>query len=308
VVLTFLVVKVGLVDRQHDWLRYTSPPGQVRGVEHSLVDESISFGNTIQLLGYDLPKTKVRAGDTLPLTLYWRATVPVVDNYQVFAHLTRPATHIWGQSDNLNPGEIPTQRWPLDKYIRDEHELNILTGTPPGDYQLTIGLYTLAGGARVPVFGTDGVFLGDTFALETPVNVTATGRAPDEGALGLTEQLGVGINDQITLVGLSVPDRQIELPGFVHLALLWRADVDQPDDIVVRVQLLDSSGGIVDEIATAPVDGRYPASVWSEGEIVRDQYALWLPADFAPGLYGLRVSIDGGDGWVSLGQIDVLER
>jgi hypothetical protein len=307
VTLIFLLFKVGLVDGQHDWFRRTSPPGQVLGAQHSFADAPVDFGHHIHLLGYDLPRDEVRAGGTMPLTLYWRATAPVPDNYQVFVHLTRPATHLWGQSDNLNPGDFPTGRWPLDKYVWDEHELAVLPGTPPGYYQLTVGLYTLIGGARVPVFDASGALLGDTFSLPTPVRVTRPRHPPDEAALGLTDVIGAEYAGQITLLGAALPDRHIELPGFVHLALLWRAEVDAPHDVAVRVQLVDAAGHVADEIVTAPVDGQYPPSLWSAGEIVRDQYSFWLTEDFSPGEYELRVSSDDEKDRVSLGMIQVVE-
>jgi hypothetical protein len=302
----FVLFKVGLVDGQHDWFRRTSPPGEVSGVQHSLTDQKIDFGGHIQLLGFDLAQGEVRSGDKLPLTLYWQATAPVPDNYQVFAHLTRPTTHLWGQSDNLNPGEIPTRRWPLDKYVRDEHALDILPGTPPGEYQLTVGLYTLANGARVPVFDAQGTFLGDTLTLPTTVRVTRPRRPPTQEALALTDVIEVDYDDEITLLGAVLPDRHIELPGFVHLALLWRAGVESPDDITVRAQLVDAEGRVAAEIVTAPVDGRYPASMWSADEVVRDQYSFWLAETFSPGAYELRAGLDEVDGWVSLGWIEVL--
>jgi hypothetical protein len=305
VVLVFVLFKVAVVDRQHDWFRRTSPPGEVIGAETSLSEAPPSFGHSIQLLGYDLPEKEAEAGATLPLTLYWRATGPVSENYQVFAHLTQPSTHLWGQSDKLNPGDIPSQRWPTNKYVRDAHELAILPGTPPGDYQISIGLYNLANGVRVPVFDSVGALLGETFALDGPVHIIRPGRPPEPDALEMTDKLDIVYSDQITLLGADVSDRQIEVPGFIHLALLWRAEVDAPRDITVRVQLVDSAGEAVDEIVSAPVDGRYPASRWSSGEIVRDQYSFWLADGFPPGIYQLRVGLDGYDGIHSLGSIEV---
>jgi hypothetical protein len=193
----------------------------------------------------------------------------------------------------------------LDKYVRDEHELEVLPGTPPGEYQLSIGLYTMGNGVRAPVLDSDGRPLGDTFTLPTPVRVTRPRQPPREDAWGLTDEIGTGYGGQITLLGATLPDRHIEVPGFVHLALLWRAEVDKPDSITVQVRLLDADGRVVDEIATAPVDGRYPSSAWSMGEIVRDQYSFWLADGFEPGAYELQVGVAGDGDWVSLGWIDV---
>jgi hypothetical protein len=172
VILAFLLFKVVWVDPHPGWFRRTSPPGQVLGTQHSLADAPIRFGEHIQLLGYDLPTVQARPGDSLPLTLYWRATGPVLENYQVFAHLTHPAAAVWGQSDHLNPGDLPTSRWTPDKYVADAHALTLSPDTPSGDYQLSVGLYTLANDARAPVFAADGAPLGDAFTLPATVQVT----------------------------------------------------------------------------------------------------------------------------------------
>jgi hypothetical protein len=137
------------------------------------------------------------------------------------------------------------------------------------------------------------------------VRVTRPGRPPGLDALEMTEKLDIGYGDQITLLGADVSDRQIEVPGFIHIALLWRAETDAPRDVTVRVQLTNSEGEVVDEIVSAPADGRYPASRWSAGEIVRDQYSFWLAEGFSPGTYQLRVSLDEYDGTHSLGLIEV---
>jgi hypothetical protein len=301
----FFSFKTLLADNQHDWFRRTSQRGEVLGVEHQL---QVDLGHQISLLGYDLPSTQVRSGGELPLTLYWLAQVPPSGNYQSFAHLTRSVTHLWGQSDTINPGEVPTTRWPLDKYVRDEHTLSILPGTPPGEYQLSVGLYTRSDGRRLPVFDAAGALAGDTVILPTPIQVTPPPRPPEIEALGLTREVQAEYADQVTLLGISLPDTRIELPGFVHLALLWRAERDAPADMVVTVQLLDGMGQVVQEIETRPVDGYYPTTLWSQGEIVRDMYSFWLTETVSPGTYTLRVRPEGGaytGGWMPLGQIEV---
>ncbi|UCC64087.1 MAG: hypothetical protein JSV36_03235, partial [Anaerolineae bacterium] len=62
------------------------------------------------------------------------------------------------------------------------------------------------------------------------------------------------------------------------------------------------------EISTPPVEGRYPASAWSAGEIVRDQHSFWLSEAFVAGIYELRVGLDEMEGWVSLGRIELSGR
>lgn len=102
----------------------------------------------IDLIGFDLPVAEFEPGETVPVTLYWKAREPVPANYQVFVHLTSTPQHTWGQSDKLNPGDYPTTRWPLDLYVRDSHKFTIPLGTPPGDYSLRVGLWDHNTGIR----------------------------------------------------------------------------------------------------------------------------------------------------------------
>ncbi|MBI3536137.1 MAG: hypothetical protein HY070_01025, partial [Chloroflexi bacterium] len=57
----------------------------------------------------------------------------------------------------------------------------------------------------------------------------------------------------------------------------------------VFIHLLDVRGNIRAQIDTQPFAGSYPTSLWDAGEIVRDEYALELPRDLAPGDYKIEL-------------------
>ena len=123
------------------------------------------FGGQIALIGYDAP-AEARPGETIPITLYWQAQQPLQINYQVFVHLLLPdGRTLVAQSDKLNPAGFPTRRWPTDKYVRDEHELTIPAGTPPGTYLLTTGLWVQTEGWRLPLLDANGQQIGDNYQL-----------------------------------------------------------------------------------------------------------------------------------------------
>jgi hypothetical protein len=174
----FAVLKVGLVDRCETCFRVTSPPGQALVAQHKL-DPQVTpsdLAHVITLLGFDLPQRQVRAGGSFPLTLYWKATAPVPINYQAFVHLVNQ--QLWGQPlhDKLNPGEIATTRWPLDKYVWDDYAtpysvIRVKPDAPPGEYEIRVGLYTLSDGVRAPVFDTKGNPAGDSLLLPVKIRV-----------------------------------------------------------------------------------------------------------------------------------------
>jgi len=160
--LLFVIVKSGVIDPRDDWLRYTSLPGQAWAAQHQL---RANFGDQIELLGYDLPQQRVRAGEEFSIVLYWRALIPLGDNYQSFVHLAQPLHVLWGQEDHLNPGDLPTTRWPLDKYVWDEYDIRVLPETGPGEYLLNVGLYSAAGEYRLQRLDESGQVVGDSIVI-----------------------------------------------------------------------------------------------------------------------------------------------
>ncbi len=169
--LLFVVIKVAVIDPRDGWLRRVSPPGQAWAAQHNL---RVDFGHQIELLGYDLPRQRVRSGGTIQLVLYWHALAPMDKNYQAFAHLAQPLDRVWAQEDHLNPGMrhggTPTTLWPLDKYVWDEYEIHVPPDVPPGEYVLFVGLYLLGEGYRLPVYNEAGQVVGDGFVI-APITV-----------------------------------------------------------------------------------------------------------------------------------------
>ena len=224
-----------------------------------------------------------------------RATASVPVNYQVFAHLTRPDTVLWGQSDKLNPGDFPTTRWPLDKFIWDDHSLRVLPGTPPGDYRLSIGLYTLENGQRAPILDDRGQIIGDNVVLDQVIHVLRPGVPTAIDSLQIQKPLNQNF-DGSTVLGWSLESSKITLPNFARLTLLWRADADRLPNLRDRAELVDSNGRVVQTIDNYPVQNAYPMTQWQRGEIVRDQIAFWLPPDFMPGQYIVWFSVGDEQG------------
>ena len=143
----FALFKVGVGDTT-PWFHYTSPPGVALPVQTT---QTAEFGDQLKLFGFDVVDTRLSPGDTLWVTLYWAAQQPLSTNYQVFVHLIRPEGTIWTQSDHLNPGGFPTSQWPVERYVWDEHRLPLPPDLPPGEYQLSVGVYLLAANERLPV-------------------------------------------------------------------------------------------------------------------------------------------------------------
>lgn len=115
----------------------------------------------VRLLGYTLSSKRARAGKNLTVDLYWQAQTAMDYPYTVFAHLLgpyNPATGgpLWAQHDSQPlDGGHPTTRWLPGQTVIDQRVLEIGAGTPPGTYQIEVGLYNAVTGERLAVAGDE---------------------------------------------------------------------------------------------------------------------------------------------------------
>lgn len=124
------------------------------------------YGDSILLLGYNLPSNRVKPGGSLSLTLYWQALGQPAQNYTVFTHLLDRSSKIWGQLDTPPlEGHAPTSEWLTGEYLIDPYLIPLDPNAPPGEHWLEFGLYDPQSGERLPIFSTSGEFLGDHLVL-----------------------------------------------------------------------------------------------------------------------------------------------
>ncbi|MGQ9887591.1 MAG: glycosyltransferase family 39 protein [Aggregatilineales bacterium] len=122
---------------------------------------SVNFGGLIELVGYELTDLSPAPGDTVTLTLFWRALRPISDDYKVFANILDPLTLTkYAASDGMPvQWSAPTSTWLPGVIVEDAHTLAVSSGAPPGIYEVQVGLYLeVPNGAylRLRVFTSDG--------------------------------------------------------------------------------------------------------------------------------------------------------
>lgn len=120
-----------------------------------------TFDGSFRLMGYDAPET-AHPGDPLALTLFWEALQPDGRDYTVFVHLVDGAGELVTQSDGPpRTGMYPTGIWSAGEQVRDEHVLGLPPDLPPGKYEIRVGLYDPASGARLVAYEGDGIRWAD---------------------------------------------------------------------------------------------------------------------------------------------------
>jgi hypothetical protein len=111
----------------------------VRAPEDVPNSTHFNLGNQIELIGYDLDRRAAAPGETIYLTLYWRARSSMSIDYTVFTHVLQPPEAIWAQHDKQPVP--PTSTWAVGQVVSDTYDLTIKPDTPPGVYEVEIGVY-----------------------------------------------------------------------------------------------------------------------------------------------------------------------
>jgi hypothetical protein len=259
--------------------------------------EQVNLSDKILFLGYDLDLRWVVSDGKVPLTLYWLALEPMEADYTVYLKLINAVYHVWGEQEGRPYWDgLPTNTWHKGQIIGDTREIDLLPGTPPGSYQITVNLYDPYRGEELKP--ERDLILG-------PVDVPRR-EPPPISALDIDHPSEVNLGGKVRLLGYNIESGLRPGDG-IHLTLFWQALAEMDKDYTVFTHLTDQEGRIWGQKDNPPVDGFYPTTQWEKGEIVRDQYDLNISLDAPPGEYwievgmylaetGERLPVFGGDG------------
>ncbi len=249
-------------------VRPDEPPSpDALGMAHTL---GLDLGPEITLLGYDRGGEVVNPGQTLPLTLYWRARRDVAGDYLIGVGLGDDASRLVNEVRGRPVGgAYPTTEWVAGEIVRDWADLPIAAGTPPGSYRLMVTLLDAATGQ--PLGQAD---LGP---------VTVAGRPRTFDVPPIPHPSSANFGGQIELLGYETRNTQYA----IRVTLYWQALTEVPTSYTVFVHLLDAGGQVRGQHDGLPVGGTYPTTGWLPGEVVADEHEI----EVEPGRYQLEVGL-----------------
>jgi 4-amino-4-deoxy-L-arabinose transferase-like glycosyltransferase len=152
-----LTVALGLYDRATGERMLLAPESESRlmlappvalepvdgdGIPNARAD---NFADLIALRGYTVDARQIAPGDDLQITLYWSAVAMIEQDYTVFVHVIDTSDWtIYGGSDAQPAAWTrPTSTWAVGEIVEDAHTFTLNLETPPGVYQLEVGLYSM---------------------------------------------------------------------------------------------------------------------------------------------------------------------
>ena len=130
-------------------VRSSQPP-----IVPAALPQPIDFGGQIKLLATTVEPNAVSAGQSMTATLYWQAARVPDKDHTVFVHLLDAQGQQVANADSMpQANRYPTSFWDVDEIVPDAHRIDLPSDLPPGQYQIVIGWYDLATGARLPING-----------------------------------------------------------------------------------------------------------------------------------------------------------
>ena len=249
-----------------------------------------NLGGKVLFLGYDL-YGPAESGDTLQVTTYWQCLEEMNEDHSIYVRLEDEAGHLWGQTDNWPAkGFLPTSQWEEGMIVKDKYSIGTLPGTPPGNYRLEVGMYSVLEGGGTKV-------LGHWEAPQGTVRVVKPLTPPPVESLEIQNLLQRNLGSQVELLGYNLSSTAFRPGDPLPLSLFWRAKSDLHKDYFVLLQLQDEGGADWTLHQERPGGGSYPTTLWEQGEVVREQLDVRIPSDVPSGRNTLIVGLaDAGSG------------
>ncbi len=228
----------------------------------------VSFGNTIQLLGYDLHTDAEKR--LLDIRLYWLTIAPITRDYnlafQMVSVVPGKDDMLWTYDSWPGRGNYPTSAWLPGRAIVDRYRFRLpQSGFPTQAWDLQLILYEESSMERLPVRVGD-TPAGDRFVLARLRWPGISPECPEEGRLSREVLFG----DAIALThSLVVP----ETTG-TQVILCWNSLRPLSQDLHVFVHLYDETGNLLQAGDSPPIEGAFPTSLWAVGDLVRDPHFL----------------------------------
>jgi len=302
-----------------EWMRLIYVPC---GPVEITFPQPASTPDGIAFLGSSVKRLGVNPGDSLEVTLYWRAESQISQNYTTFVQLLDAQGNCWGQVDQQPfDGHYPTSKWPPGGTFIQEISLPVRADAPAGEQTLSVGLYD-AQVRRLPLHDAEDRRLPGDQVILTPRPVVRwkgrfdlpTPRHQQEATLG----------GRAKLLGYDLDDEPVHPGAVVPLTLYWQCLGEMDTSYTVFAHLLNEHGDLVAQCDQVPGGGAFPTTGWLPGEVITDEYRVALPGDTPAGTYtfvigmydlrtGIRLTATDADGTplpnnsVPIGQVTVHE-
>ena len=257
----------------------------------------VNFGGEIVLERVQLGSAPLESGrGVLPVVLSWRRNgqpTDATEELRVALRLVDATGHRWaGRDSRPLGGQSSFRLLAPGATLVDRHGVLIPAGTPPGTYQLRLGLVREHDERPLDVLDEQGQPQGSEVILGN-VHVRLPVEPLPPEALPIQHPLCADFGDRVRLLGYSIGAMPVKAGETLSFSLFWQALTAPQERYVVFAQLQDANGQPVALSETPPV---YPSEQWIAGMLLRDPHQILLPPELPAGTYRLAVGLLRADG------------
>lgn len=254
-----------------------------------------TIGEFAQLIGYRVEPEHVQIGESLKVTLVWRALQETTNNYVTSMDLL-DANQFSHASISTHPGHgnFPTSRWRVGDVFRDTYDLKwTMTHWDawPGLARIQLRVHCVAAGSEENV-ALDAVDESGA----SPGSDLYFGRIKVLQADDQTQERPPGnaayrFDDQLVLEDFWLSQALPALGRTLEVGLVWRALEQPSNDYGVQIRVIDQHGQQVAGDLLPTSNAYYPVSLWDSGEQVVQMHELHIPLLLPAGDYRILLSV-----------------
>ncbi|MGB0383592.1 MAG: ArnT family glycosyltransferase [Ardenticatenaceae bacterium] len=280
---------------------YAAP--ETTTTEHiaSLPAGDLIFGDALKLAAYEWQPATVSPEQHVTLTLYWQAVGEQRPSLYIHLYLRDRFGNTIAQEEFWPVPSYTTAAWDNQTiYVTRHHYFipeNVAVGRSP--LELTVQ----PGREREPLIAhnMEGTELGT--APQAVQLFIGQANTADSAAIAAQFPRSEILGEKIALLGYDLPQKTLQASDSAEINLYWQGLAQMERNYTVFVQILNEQGQLVAQQDNEPNQGQFPTSLWQPGEIIRDPYAIELPADLPPGQYTI---IIGMYEWPSLERLPII--
>jgi hypothetical protein len=239
----------------------------------------VQFGG-LRLTGYGATQPPPARGRDGGVVLAWEAAEEMAEDYVVFLHLYDARGERVAQEDELilDRALRPTSQWGEGTSSAALYHLPIGPGTPPGVYDLELGVYDQETGERLPLRGAE-----DETVARMKVEVGAAKSSPTVEELDLPHVIGRDVISELRLVGYGIDQEAVLAGQRVTLRVYWETLAEMAQAYRLTVDLRGADGEVYGSGEYELVNTAYATTEWRAGEVLRGAYDVSVDEDAPTG-------------------------
>jgi hypothetical protein len=257
------------------------------GIDHYVQDQTYTGIASLLAWQWGSGEAPLLPGDTTLFEIFWEY---LGKNPQepFFFRLKDAQGRVWAEGQTQFKegmgGNPPSAQWRPGEILYQPGLLYIPQGTPPGQYQLEVGVYTNAPGVA------NGELL---FTLEPGDEwVTVSDKSypqfrPENGFSPVIKPLG----DSLKLLAVRPPAEPVAPGSRFPLEFYWQIDQPLPADVALHVGLMNQAGEAAQAWFNLSLGETFDPkkTTWQPGDIVLTRWQLDLLPEVPAGRYTLQV-------------------